>query len=706
MLRFIRSFLLLAGLLCLGFATHAGASAPATPLIPTPVLKIDGLGKGTAPLDGPWQFHIGDNAAWALPGTPDATGSDGWEQIIADATWGAQGHPAYAGVAWYRKHLHLTPAPGAASGPAPSLGTDFALLIPQIDDVYEIYWNGQQVGRHGTMPPNPSYPYLPPQQIFGLGAARDGVLAVRVWKAPLTSFDPAEMGGFNSPPLVGSQEAIAAAKTQNDYSWMRRLQYRFGQYLLYGLIAVVGVLMWLRNRAQYVLLAVAAYCGAQVCAPLVSQMRLPIPQSYALGWLQPILALKDIGLWFLLLYLFRLDRAPRLTRFTRILAIVNLTSASLDGMLTLCDWSNPFFARWVQTADGLLTVVTVTTEVYPLVLIAFALRRRLDQSRWFLAIAATIDALIAELRNTLDQGSRYTHWNFLDKLSDPLFTLNGNSFTPISLADTLLLAAIVYAVYHAVREATQRQSAMERELQSARELQQVLIPEALPELKGYAVTSAYVPAQEVGGDFFQIIPLEGTEVGSTLIVLGDVSGKGLQAAMTVSLIVGAVRTVASFTQSPARILAELNERLHGRLKGGFATCVVLRLDAGGQCTLASAGHPAPVRNDKEMELPGALPLGILPGAAYEEIHFMLGEGDRLALYTDGLLEARDANGELFGFTRLDKLFAEQGDAAKAAGAAVSFGQEDDITVLTMTRLATGEQARTQLSAPILAAANA
>jgi hypothetical protein len=99
-----------------------------------PALAIDGLGKGLAPLDGPWQFHLGDDPAWAAPALDDVTGHSGWEQIAADKPWGSQGHLAYAGYAWYRRHLKLSPAPGAAP--------EFSLLIPHIEDVYEIYWNG------------------------------------------------------------------------------------------------------------------------------------------------------------------------------------------------------------------------------------------------------------------------------------------------------------------------------------------------------------------------------------------------------------------------------------------------------------------------------------------------------------------------------------------------------------------------------------
>jgi serine phosphatase RsbU (regulator of sigma subunit) len=166
-----------------------------------------------------------------------------------------------------------------------------------------------------------------------------------------------------------------------------------------------------------------------------------------------------------------------------------------------------------------------------------------------------------------------------------------------------------------------------------------------------------------------------------------VSGKGLRAAMAVSMIVGAVRTLAETTSSPAEILSGLNRRLSGRLQGGFATAIALRLDRDGSCTLACAGHPAPFVNAQEVAFPGALPLGITPTAVFEETRLKLNERDQLALYTDGLLEARSQSGELYSFDRLKALFATNPTAEQAAQAAVNFGQDDDITVLTLTRKA-------------------
>jgi Stage II sporulation protein E (SpoIIE) len=154
----------------------------------------------------------------------------------------------------------------------------------------------------------------------------------------------------------------------------------------------------------------------------------------------------------------------------------------------------------------------------------------------------------------------------------------------------------------------------------------------------------------------------------------------------------------------AELLGALNRRLHGRLHGGFATYLALRLDPDGACTLASAGHPAPFLNESEIALSGALPLGLIAGATYRESAIHLSAGDHLALYTDGLLEARSATGELYGFDRVRTLFAAEPDAAKATEAAVAFGQDDDITVLILTRLGIGEASSAGFSTPVFESA--
>jgi serine phosphatase RsbU (regulator of sigma subunit) len=167
--------------------------------------------------------------------------------------------------------------------------------------------------------------------------------------------------------------------------------------------------------------------------------------------------------------------------------------------------------------------------------------------------------------------------------------------------------------------------------------------------------------------------------------VGDVSGKGLKAAMTGTLALGALRTLAAEGLGPAVVLTRLNAQLVQTGDGGFITCVCVRLTDSGEATVANAGHLPPYCNGEEWELAPELPLGIALTGKYAERMFRLKPGDQLTLLSDGVVEARDAQGSLFGFARTRGLSAQT--ATAIAAAALQFGQEDDITVLTVTRTA-------------------
>ena len=222
------------------------------------------------------------------------------------------------------------------------------------------------------------------------------------------------------------------------------------------------------------------------------------------------------------------------------------------------------------------------------------------------------------------------------------------------------------------------------DMKQAQEVQQVLIPAELPHIPGLSIESEYHPAREVGGDFFQIIPHAND--GSVLIVVGDVTGKGLQAGMLVALIVGAIRTAVQFEADPLTVLHVLNERLRGRGQS-YATCLALLIAADGAVTLANAGHLPPYLNGKELPMEGAPPLGMLSGAEFSGMRFALAPGDTLMLMTDGVVEAQDEKGQLFGFERIHNLVQKSITAAEIASAAQTFGQQDDISVLAVTRIA-------------------
>jgi serine phosphatase RsbU (regulator of sigma subunit) len=655
----------------------AAASAPHAR-----TLVLDGLGKGTAPLDGAWQFHLGDDMSWASPAFNDTD----WEQLTADQPWGQQGHSNYADYAWYRRSISITPAPGVAP--------DIQLLIPAIDDVYEVYWNGIKVGQLGNMPPHMYWLSSLEPQIYNLGPARAGVLAIRVWKTPLPSNDPGTLGGFEGVPLVGSPEAIAAEKGSIQFEWLRHNQFRFGLVSLYALVAVLSFMFWLRDRSQWLLFWMTIFAITPLIELVLSGLELRYSTVTQICLQQVEINVREASQWFLLLWLLQLHESRKLLRFIRVAAIVAVIAGTIDGMLFYF-YPNTLTTPQFQIGDAFLTIFSIGVEPIPALLVAWAIysRKRLDSARWAVAIFAYLNSAYYFVSNSTAQGERFTHWTIADKMSTPLFTIAGNPINIPVVLRILLFLSIVYAVIRYSVTERRRQATFEREIQNARELQQILVPETFPALPGFTLTSAYLPAQEVGGDFFQIIPLEdgpdgngSTHSGSTLVVLGDVSGKGLRAAMAVSLIVGAIRSLAEATSSPAEILSGLNRRLSGRMQGGFATAIALRIDRDGSCTMACAGHPAPFVNDRELSFPGALPLGLTPTAVFEETRLKLIERDQLALYTDGLLEARSHTGELYSFDRLRTLFATNPTAEQAAQAAVNFGQDDDITVLTLTRL--------------------
>jgi hypothetical protein len=255
----------------------------------------------------------------------------------------------------------------------------------------------------------------------------------------------------------------------------------------------------------------------------------------------------------------------------------------------------------------------------------------------------------------------------------------------VSTLSLLGIVTLAILARDLIRDRSEKQR-MAAELEAGRAVQQVLIPEEIPTIPGFNIQAVYKPYGEVGGDFFQVLPVKSNRgAGGALVIIGDVSGKGMPAAMTVSLLVGTVRTLAHYSQSPSEILAAMNQRMLARSRGGFTTCLVMRADPNGTLTIANAGHIAPYLGGKELPLENGLPLGLAAESAYVESTFQLAPGQRLSLVTDGVVEARDKSGALFGFDRTAAISSKSAD--QIAKTAELFGQDDDITVLTLARTA-------------------
>jgi hypothetical protein len=247
-----------------------------------------------------------------------------------------------------------------------------------------------------------------------------------------------------------------------------------------------------------------------------------------------------------------------------------------------------------------------------------------------------------------------------------------------AVADFTGLLAIVLIIFFRFLRIHRDRERASSELAAARSVQELMIPREKADTPGFEVDSVYKPANEVGGDFFHI---ESTADGGLLVVIGDVAGKGLKAAMNVSMLMGALRRTPE--KHPARALESLNRVLSG--SESFTTCQAAWFGPNGELVIANAGHLPPYLNSQEVSLPGGLPLGVLPEVTYEEVRLYLHPGDRILLMSDGVVEARQSSGELFGFGRVHNLSNQS--AFYIADAAREFGQEDDITVLTVRRLA-------------------
>jgi serine phosphatase RsbU (regulator of sigma subunit) len=270
-------------------------------------------------------------------------------------------------------------------------------------------------------------------------------------------------------------------------------------------------------------------------------------------------------------------------------------------------------------------------------------------------------------------------------------SLNLNPFgvdiNVVHLATLLMALAVTLLLLRRLLQSVKAQRLLALDVKQAQEVQQLIVPSARIVHPGLTIESVYRPAREVSGDFFQIVP--SAVDGSLLIVAGDVAGKGLRAGMLVALLVGAIRTAARFSPDPAAVLGELNQRLMGR-GDAIATCLAMRIESSGAVTLANSGHVPPYLNGELTQMEGALPLGVVEEANCSVTSFVLKPHDRLVLVSDGILEATDANGQLFGFERIHALLSSAASAVEVAEAAEKFGQEDDISVISVTRTVVAE----------------
>jgi serine phosphatase RsbU (regulator of sigma subunit) len=256
----------------------------------------------------------------------------------------------------------------------------------------------------------------------------------------------------------------------------------------------------------------------------------------------------------------------------------------------------------------------------------------------------------------------------------------------------LRVASMVQTQEQLIRE----RERLEQELRTAHYIQQSLLPKSMPTLRGWQIIPYYQPAREVGGDFYDVHQFDDGQVG---LVIGDVSGKGVPAALVMAITITMLRTAVRGMTSPGEVLARVNDLLLTDIPSKmFVTCFYALLDPGsGRLLYANAGHEVPYRrsDDGVIELQATgMPLGMMYGSSYEENEAMLLPGESLFFYTDGLVEAHNPQQEMFDYPRLSAMIAAYSGGSALIGFLLNalarftgeqWEQEDDLTMMVLSR---------------------
>jgi hypothetical protein len=609
-------------------------------------------------LAGLWRFHTGDSARWAEASFDDSD----WPLLRTDTGWNNQGYPGYAGFGWYRMPVNVPPRP-----------MRLALFVPAVGNSYEVFANGKLIGESRGMPPSvrviSDYRRLfsIPESVIEPG--RRLVIAIRVWH--WNRMGPGHGAGLLAAPIIGEATQIERLRVlaTHDAFWNAT---DTGLNLVFNLLtAAAGLALFCLRRIEreYLWFGLAQLLWAAQALIILGASFLPLPYVLT-GWLQVSLV---VGAQLLNLEFFVTLMGQRKRRLYWTAASAVLITLILPSFVAMAR----LHSGGVSFAGTLLELVYAICV--PALLYRGASRGNLDARLlilpFTLSFSLNVIGLLFALRGIAELAWASSVSAVLNRISDWPFPISA-----FNLAGNLAMFSVIAVLVFRYARSRRDEERFEAELEAARAVQHVLIPEKIPSVPGYLVDCVYKPAGQVGGDFFQIIPLQD---GNALVAIGDVSGKGMPAAMTVSMVVGMVRILAQTTQSPAAILAAMNENMIDRAFGGFTTCLIMQISQDGLVTAANAGHIAPYLGGHEMPVANGLPLGLTTAATYQESAHQLSPNDQLTLLTDGVLEARKANGELFGFARTASISVRPVD--EIAHAAEQFGQRDDITVLSLTR---------------------
>ncbi len=507
----------------------------------------------------------------------------------------------------------------------------------------EVFLDGIRLGATGDL--NAARPLTTDElTVFPVPAALAGrsvVLAARLYQPPGREVASGLIAATSIRLLPVREVGRVAAQIQ-DYKFPIVVRVIFLLLALGGLLAAA-----IGQRNDPLILGMLCYmCSQLAVAALILFSPMNSADDFAWMWLSAILASPA-----LVFVQWQLAGLP-IQR--------NWAAALLAGYLVLrIPWQMGLFLAKPQPWTPLAVSVYLIPSVIAIGMATYAAARGWGRSprpvRFLLATVVTTSAI-----------------HIIGRLAAQAGLLVGPVEAVIVSATAFVFT--VGATAYIIRTGRERRAEQERlrsEMESAQTVQALLLNQAMPA----EMEAVYLPASEVGGDFYQVLDRAD---GSRVVLVGDVSGKGLKAAMLVSATIGMLRRENS--SSPGAILAGLNDALSGHTGGGFVTCVCARFGADGTVTIANAGHPSPYCDGRELEAAAGLPLGVVRGTEYAE---SVVPGERFTFVSDGVVEAENVQRELFGFDRTCEISTKS--AREIAESAKVWGQNDDITVVTVRR---------------------
>ncbi len=582
-------------------------------------------------INTPWKAQAGDDLRRAQPD-------------FDDSSWlGEKALPVQNGLVWYRMTVRI-----------PDVPSPLGLWIPHVLKSAEFFVNGQKIGNHGSLEKwylerrDLVDPLRLPSNLHSGDLLHIAVRVNRTISGP----------GIAGKPVIGSWHAVSAEhKLELMRTYRDSIVSIFMSIIVFGTV-FLALVFWQgkqdRVEALWVALILLAYLfgdieafrglgllqgwtllsGSALVVSLWGAWRL-FNGSPSLPWKKQAPYLAMLGALFLISFL---------GRFELIAWNYVVISLSIANLLMLI--RNGIDA-WRRGRNG---------EIWVL---------------WFFAgyLLATMGALIfyASIIQRLLKQSQIGVGGTWSLIEDP-FRLDLRNVGEM-ISGAIMVGILARRLYLLLQE----KQMLAAELEAARQVQDLLLPDSDIATPGFFVESSYLPARQVGGDFYFVEALSG---GRLLVVVGDVSGKGLRAAMLVSVVVGILRTATA--SSAAAVLKALNAGLVGHTGGGFVTACSLIFEADGSASIANAGHCPVYRDGKEIEMQPNLPLGVVAEASFDQVE---AEPGRFVLLSDGVVEAENPRRELFGFDRTQTMSTLP--AAQLAEAARAWGQNDDITVVTI-----------------------